>query len=626
MLKKFLQNQAGFSLIQGMILATAVAGMAYVGTKMTTDQKMLQRTADSNSRVDQLHKIIYSVLQNKANCERTFSQNGINPVAYACNASALAAQSTCMSLGGSPGAQHLNGEGPCYFPAGPGPDTICLPYIEAPSTSCKSYMLCHGIQSLIGTKDFLNGVWSSDSAAALFKINTNIGTTAYDPNLVYMNNSVSIVSMELTYPADLATADATLKILYGKLDSKDMGSRSGQGYGGNRIAKDISIKIQRNPFTKGYDSCYAVTGASNDTLNKDFCEQLGVTGAAGDKLFTWDTATNTCKLNLKCANDEVFTGWDSNGNKLCKKLASQMDLNNLLAGGLSCDLTSVKNVKFTVSGGKVQIDCSGGTGGGTPCSTSCDCPGSYDVCVSGVCTNRSTGCLDGELAKGDASCKWLCGSGAWMCEASAIPCGGGRGGTACSSSCDCPGSFDVCVSGVCTNRSTGCLDGELAKGDASCQWVCGSGSWMCSTSATACASLGVTGGVSGGGRGGTSCSSACDCPGSYDVCQLGVCTDRSTGCLTGEVAKGDAACKWSCDSSGMWTCPSGGTACGGSLPTNCFTAGYSCDCGSAAPSGTQCEVISPVLTTLGTRYCSNTTTSTNCCPGGTCSARACICL
>jgi hypothetical protein len=567
MLKKLLHNQAGFSLIQAMILATAVAGMAYVGTKMTTDQKMLQRTADSNSRVDQLHKIIYSVLQNKANCERTFSQNGINPVAYACNASALAAQSACMALGGAPGAQHFNGEGPCYDPpSGPGPDTICLPYIEAPSTSCKSYMLCHGIQSLIGTKNFLNGVWSSDSAAALFKINTNIGTMAFDPNLVYMNNSVSIVSMDLTYPADLTTSDATLKILYGKLDSNDMGSRSGKGFGGNRIAKDISIKIQRNPFTKGYDSCYAVTGASNDTLNQDFCEQLGVTGAAGDKLFTWDADTNTCKLNLKCANDEVFTGWDSNGNKLCKKLASQMDLNSLLAGGLSCDLTSVKNVKFTVSGGKVQIDCSGSsggsTGGGSPCSTSCDCPGSYDVCVSGVCTNRSTGCLTGEMAKGDGICQWTCNSGGWTCSASATPCGGGggRGGTACSTSCDCPGSYDVCVSGVCTNRSTGCLDGELAKGDASCQWLCGSGMWTCPASGAVC------GGVSGGGRG------------------------------------------------------------GGSLPASCFAAGYSCECGSVAPTGSYCELVDLVLTSSGNRYCSNTTMTTDCCPGGVCRSRACICM
>lgn len=485
MFKKFLRNQSGFSLIQGMILATAVAGMAYVGTKMTTDQKMLQKTADANSRVDQLHKIIYSVLQNKENCARTFFQNGVIPIGYSCSNSGVDVQSKCFALGGSPGAMHIIGQGACYLPGGPGPDTVCLTFTEAGSGSCGSYMLCHGLQSLTGTKNFLAGVWSGDSAAALFKTNPSYADPGnYDPSVIYMNNSVSIVSMDLTYPPDLTTADATLKILYGKLESKNMDIRSGKGYGGNRIAKDISIKIQRHPITKAYDSCYAVTGSSNDTLHKDFCDGLGYNGlGGGEKLFSWDAASNTCKLNLKCADGEVFTGWDSNGTKLCKTLASQMDLNSLLAGGLSCDLRTVKNVKFTVSGGKIQIDCAA-SGGSTPCSTSCDCSSSFDVCVKGLCTNRMTGCLTGEVAKGDKSCQWYCNSGGWTCKAPATPCGSTT--TACSSSCDCPNSFDVCVKGVCTDRTTGCLTGEVAKGDNSCQWTCNSGGWTCKAGSTAC--------------------------------------------------------------------------------------------------------------------------------------------
>lgn len=76
MFKRFISGQSGFSLIQGMMLATAVAGMAYVGTKLTTDQKLAQKGADSKGRVEQLHSMIYSILQNKDHCTATLNYIG----------------------------------------------------------------------------------------------------------------------------------------------------------------------------------------------------------------------------------------------------------------------------------------------------------------------------------------------------------------------------------------------------------------------------------------------------------------------------------------------------------------------------------------------------------------------
>ncbi len=621
MLSKFFKNQLGFSLIQGMVLAAAVAGMAYVGTMTTSDLKLAQKTAESQLRVDQLHKTIYAILQDKGNCERTFLKNGIQPLPYTCYATVDGAHQACWAMGGTPGATHRNGEGPCasFVP----PDTVCLSNNEPGfgSIGCNATTMCHGVNpgnSLIGLKNFTQGIWANNtlgtnSVAPIFKINTNIGTANYDASMMYMNNSVTIVSMELNIPANLATENALLKITYGKLDTNELSSRSGKGYGGNRIAKDIQVKIQRDPTTKGFLSCYAVTSNSNDRLHQEFCESLSTSGTTSEKLFTWDAATNTCKLNFSCGPSQIFTGWDGNGVKKCRNITDWMNLADLLGPSAACDLRTTKPVKFVKVANKIQIDCGPSTTG-TTCSSACDCPGSFDVCDRGTCVSKPTGCTTGDMAKGDRICQWICGSGGlWNCSASGTPCGAAA--TSCSTACDCPGSYDVCDRGTCVSKPTGCTTGEMAKGDSVCQWRCNSGGWTCQVGGTAC------------GAAATSCSSACDCPGSYDVCVRGSCVSKPTGCTDGEVAKGDASCKWAC-SGGMWTCPVGGTACGAtsaSLPANCFAAGYLCFCGTSIPASSSCSVIDRIQTSSGDMYCSNTTSS-QCCDGmGTCRATTCIC-
>ena len=492
MFMKLFKNQLGFSLIQGMVLATAVAGMAYIGTMMTTDLKMAQKTAESQLRVDQLHKTIYALLQDKNNCERTFFQNGIQPLPYTCYSSIPNAHVACNSLGGSPGAHHRNGEGPCFLPGGPGPDTVCLTLTDsALGGSCNAYLLCHGVgagtaNSLVGTKIFTNGIWSKTSPSSLFKVNTNIGTANYDASMMYMNNSVTIVSMNLKFPVDLATQNAELKILYGKLDKNELSSRSGKGYGTNRIAKDVQIKIQRDPTTKGFLSCYAVTTNTNDKLHQEFCESLTTSGATGEKIFTWDVATNTCKLNFSCGTSQIFTGWDSNGIKKCRNISDWMNLADLLGPSAACDLRTTKPVKFVKIGNKIQVNC--GTSTSTTCSTACNCPNSLDACIGGVCVTQSwTSCSPGAYVKGDSSCQWRCDAAgtSLSCPVGGMPCGGSTS-TPCSSACDCPGSYDVCISGLCVNKQTGCTTGQVAKGDSSCKWSCNSGMWTCPVGGTAC--------------------------------------------------------------------------------------------------------------------------------------------
>lgn len=89
MLFKFVKSQSGFSIIQGLILAAAVAGMAYVGTLLMNEQKLAQRGVQAKSNNERLHDMIYSILQNKDHCTATMVANG------------FVVNSTAMTLGTS---------------------------------------------------------------------------------------------------------------------------------------------------------------------------------------------------------------------------------------------------------------------------------------------------------------------------------------------------------------------------------------------------------------------------------------------------------------------------------------------------------------------------------------------
>jgi hypothetical protein len=75
--KKFLMNQLGFSLVQGMIIAGVVAASSLVATRLLTDQKLAQKGAETRDQIDDLHNIIYSVLQSRLDCRETMVVNGL---------------------------------------------------------------------------------------------------------------------------------------------------------------------------------------------------------------------------------------------------------------------------------------------------------------------------------------------------------------------------------------------------------------------------------------------------------------------------------------------------------------------------------------------------------------------
>lgn len=323
-------SQRGFSIIQGMILAGAVAGLALVGTKLTTDQKLIQKAVESKSRVEQLNDMLYSVLQDRAHCAQTLVLNG------------------------------------AHTPLTPG-----------------------------ATRDItaIGTAGTGTLAAAPFKKKGG----AYASDAVYMNNTVSINNMKLTFPATF-DQNAELRVTYGKLDDKDLATRTGKGTGTNEITKTIFLKIQRNLTTNAFESCYAVTKLENENLVQRFCEDMAAT--AGPGIFAWNPTYQTCTLrDLKCPVGQIYAGFDSNGNKRCNPLQNWANLNDLIDNSASPNDCAGKEIRFEIVGQRVRIRCDGGAP--PPCTpvnsnwgpiTYGACDGSNNRTVSRNCVGTPNAC------------------------------------------------------------------------------------------------------------------------------------------------------------------------------------------------------------------------------------------
>lgn len=410
----FLKSQSGFSVVQGLMLASAVAAMALVGTKLTTDQKLAQKSNESQSRLEQLHTLIYSTLQNRDHCTETYNAN-------ICYESIAQAQEECEGSSANvvkviPASDPNNecGEnGPfvshryCYKATG--------------ASQCDSWVVCDGTNIpnpiMSGTRT-LNKIMNRGTPDPLFKINTGAGTSNYDASLIYMNNSVSINKMELKY---LPSGTGVLEITYGKLASTDMGSRTGKGFGGTTIKKSITLKIQKNA-NMDFESCYAVVANENENMVKDFCVNLGAdNNPMTPNLFAWDNNLQKCVLqNVSCPTGEYFRGFDSNGVKQCHVIKDSLDLSLLFDTTTQndCYLQTSSIVRFVIVGNKVQIQCNGTPTTPPPPSS---CVGSWGACISNTETYTVT-------SPGTPACPFAngatrsCGAPAGACVGSWGPC------------------------------------------------------------------------------------------------------------------------------------------------------------------------------------------------------------
>jgi hypothetical protein len=234
---KSLMREQGFSLIQVLLLSSALAASALVAVQTFKQQKDILRATDTKDNVEHVHKIIYAILQNRNHCLETITH--------------------------SPGSK------------------IISPGASRP----------------------LSTINMVDASAPAFEV----GATH-----LYLNNTVSIQSMELILPPNLKEL-ATLNINY-------LRQGNHQSMGALSVTKKIMLSLQRKSANE-VQSCSSVTvddGAvsselGNEFLNKEICEDFDT--------MIWDENLRVCALkdNL-CPPASIFVGLDANGDKVCKEL------------------------------------------------------------------------------------------------------------------------------------------------------------------------------------------------------------------------------------------------------------------------------------------------------------------
>lgn len=289
-------SEAGFSLVQGMILAALLAGTALVATRLLSDQKMALKSMETRDQIEDLHNIIYATLQTRENCEATFVAN------YSPN--------IMTALSGTP--------------------PIVLNEIRSRIDAATSVVVAR-------------------------TFNGTLNTTEAGRN-TYMNGNVLIQSMNMTYDPSISTA--TLSITYERL-SDDANKRTKVGYGAKTIRKEITVRVQRDPFnlpTKPFVSCYAMTLGNN--INEQFCDDMRNEASPEQDLFVWDPTTNTCYPNARCNDHMIYQGFEADGDVICKPLSAVINWNTVYTGtNGTCGPNKWIWFKASADKTKVSIEC-----------------------------------------------------------------------------------------------------------------------------------------------------------------------------------------------------------------------------------------------------------------------------
>lgn len=380
-LMKFL-SQLGVSLVQGLVVSSVLAGTALVATRLIQDQKKMMKGVETRDQIEQLHRLIYSALQNREHCDGTF-------------------------LSATSGGPNIT-------------------------------------SATMGQTNAINAIRMKVSQSGTFQAAYQVNTGAtMDPSRIYMNGNVTIQSMTLKFPSatdpaptNVMTYPAKLRIEYSRLEGKNANLRTKSGFGGKRIMKEIAIIMQIGTPAAGVypvDGCYAVqlgssnngqTLEGNNNLNQEFCSNLG----DGGSLYTWDSLQNKCVLkNNVCPPKYVFTGIKADGNAECKPMSYFLPYMVNTDGLSTCNTASGATVSLTTdASGKVQITCVAAA----PSTCSADTVSwtqGADTCSASVASGSGSIPVTDSTAPTTGSATATCSGGVWTasgtCTASAVTCG-----------------------------------------------------------------------------------------------------------------------------------------------------------------------------------------------------------
>ncbi len=302
-MKNLFNNQFGFSLVQGMVIASVVAGSGLVATRLITDQKLAQKGAETRDQIEELHQIAYSALQNRDNCKATFEYTGVS----------------------------------ANITSATGVTTFNLPEIRSNSGSV---LKIHG-------GDINNTYISGNVLVKSMDVTYTPSTGKADLNIVYerLNSGDMSKRTKSGYGAKEIRKTMGLRIQRNPfIATKPFESCYGV----------TSTKVADNSLEQGND------------INKDLCLQMNgniaTTGTTGISVFVWDEGTSTCLPNAKCPDNMVYTGIESTGRVLCKSMADVVDMNTLITPTTdTCGPGKRIFFEASADGKTVQIRCTSST-------------------------------------------------------------------------------------------------------------------------------------------------------------------------------------------------------------------------------------------------------------------------
>lgn len=298
-MNRFFSNSAGFSLVQAMVLSGVLAGTSLVATKLISDQKKVQTSAETRDKLEDLHMAVAAVMQNRDHCRVTMNANGL-----------------AASLAGTTGPLSL---------------TRILTSDNAGNT-----------QEVVNTTDaYINNSVKVQSI-------TLSAPTGSKRNL-------QIVYRRMYQASDAGTQFKAKQVVGAKTISKTLSMRIQRDPPGTPTAGQFSACYSvTDPGVTDVPTGVASQEAGNDVA-RTLCNEMVpiVTGVHADdadpnkKAFEWDEANSICKPRASCPANQIYSGINSNGTLKCRRIEDWLDFNQLLhKSTISCPVGQMVGISF----------------------------------------------------------------------------------------------------------------------------------------------------------------------------------------------------------------------------------------------------------------------------------------
>jgi hypothetical protein len=288
--------QYGFSMVQGMVISSFLAGSALIATRMISTQKMAVKSAETKDHILQLHKMVYADLQNREHCYMTL---------YPVIGSALTTNNNYT----------LNS---------------IMVKTDNSVTGLQRFTVNDGL-SYDPTKIYMNGNVTIKSMT--LKTTANLG----DPQPLVINYR----------RLEGNKSKSRTKVGFGGSSiSKTINIR---------LQRETPTSTDIKGCYAIETSADADSGTGNEDLNQEFCDNLG---ANGESIYTWDPVRNICVMKQNvCPDKYVFEGIDSTGQKICRSINEYLPY--LIQSGSSPCTSSKTSVKLVLDPvtNKVSMEC-----------------------------------------------------------------------------------------------------------------------------------------------------------------------------------------------------------------------------------------------------------------------------